>query len=339
MDIKQLARVEIKDAERGEVEAVFATLDVVDHDKDVTLKGAFEDGAPVRISAWGHGVWPQKGDKLPVGRGQIRELKTEAVLEGRFFMDTVDGHDTFVVVKEMSQLDGPGQEWSYGFDILDAAPGQHAGQKVRFLKKLKVHEVSPVLLGAGIDTRTVAVKGAKELPGGRTVNELRQLLREALDESIDAPADNAWMYVADFTDEWVVYELEGSGWATPGTFQRDYTVADDGTVTFGDAVEVEARREYVAKSTGDGGLKFSEQVEAAVAAVSAVLTRGEEVVTFRTAQGKSRLSDVSVDTLSRLDAELKRLDALLRDPSPSLTEDEVEREFARFVALTQGVHQ
>lgn len=336
MNTKQLTRVEIKDADKGEIDAVFATLDVVDRDRDVTLKGAFETGAPVRISAWGHGAW--KG-RLPVGRGSIRETKSEAILEGRFFMDTVEGHDTFVVVKEMSEDDGPGQEWSYGFDVLDSEFGQHSGQKVRFLKKLKVHEVSPVLLGAGIDTRTVAVKEAKELPGGRTANELRHLLREALDDVTDTPAANAWMYVVDFTDEWVVYECEGSGWAAPGIYQREFTVDAAGTVNFGDAVEVEARREYVAKAGDAAGMKFSEQLDAAVAAVSAVLTRGEEVITFRTAHGKSRLSETSVDVLGRLDAEMKRLDAMLREASPPTTNDEIAREFARFVGLTQGVQR
>lgn len=334
MNTKQLSRVEIKDADKGEVEAVFATFDVVDHDGDVTVKGAFEVGAPVIISSYGHST-TTKG-ALPVGMGTIRETSTEAVMDGRFFLDTQPGHDTFTVVKELSAPGGPGQEWSYHYEAIKKRNGTFDGKRVRFLEQQKVFHVSPVERGAGIDTRTLSLKGIKELPGGRTVNELRQLLRDALDEAIDMPADNAWLYVADFTDEWVVYEQEGSGWAAPGTYQRDYTVADDGTVTFSDEVEVEARREYVAKDTGPAGVKFSEQVVAAVAAVSAALTRGEEVITFRTAQGKSRLSDVSVDTLGRLDAELKRLDALLRTSSTPLSEDEVEREFVRFVALTQG---
>lgn len=153
MDTKALRRVEVKDADRGEVTAVFATLDVVDHDLDVTVPGAFTDGAAVRISAYGHASWH---GSLPVGKGTIREVGREAVLEGRFFLDTAAGVDTFRVVKELGEL----QEWSYGYDPVEWSYGDHHdGQRVRFLRRLKVHEVSPVLLGAGVGTRTIGAKG------------------------------------------------------------------------------------------------------------------------------------------------------------------------------------
>lgn len=155
MDQKSLMRVEIKDADRGEVSAVFSTLDVIDKDGDVTLKGAFTDGAPVAISAYGHQTW--KGAP-PVGKGRIREVGNEAVFEGKFFMDTTAGRDTFTVVKEMTDDDGPGQEWSYSLRDVKAEMGDFEGRRVRYLKQITVHEVSPVLVGAGVDTRTLAVK-------------------------------------------------------------------------------------------------------------------------------------------------------------------------------------
>lgn len=156
MDTKTLGRVEIKDADKGEVVAVFATLDVTDLDGDVTLPGAFEDGAKVRISAYGHATW---SGALPVGKGTIREVGKEAVVESQFFMDTAAGRDTFTVVKEL----GDQQEWSYGYDPVEYAFGDKDGQQVRFLKKLKVHEVSPVLLGAAGPGRTRTI-GAKNAP-------------------------------------------------------------------------------------------------------------------------------------------------------------------------------
>lgn len=158
MDTKSLSRVEIKDADRGEVVAVFSTFDVCDHDGDVTVPGAFEDGAKTRISAYGHA---SHGDKLPVGKGFIRVAGNEAQLHGQFFMDTTHGRDTFLTVKAMSEDDL--QEWSYGYDVLDYSHGEHKGKRVRFLKKLAVNEVSPVLLGAGIDTRTVAAKSRESM--------------------------------------------------------------------------------------------------------------------------------------------------------------------------------
>lgn len=143
--------VNVKDADQGLVEAVFSTFNVIDHDGDVTLPGAFTDGEEVRISAYGHASW---GSVLPVGKGHIRVDADRAVLEGEFFLNTTAGRDTFEVVKGLGGL----QEWSYGFDVVEAESGQHDGKDVQFLKKLKVHEVSPVLLGAGINTRTLAVK-------------------------------------------------------------------------------------------------------------------------------------------------------------------------------------
>lgn len=150
MDTKSL-RVEVKDADRGEVTAVFSTFDVIDSDRDVTKAGAFTDGAEVLISAYGHKSWE---GLLPVGKGVIRAGKSDAVLDGRFFMDTAAGRDTFTVVKEL----GPLGQWSYGYDVLKESYGEHDGQKVRFLESLKVHEVSPVLIGAGVNTRTLSAK-------------------------------------------------------------------------------------------------------------------------------------------------------------------------------------
>lgn len=151
MDSKSLTRVEIKDETKGEVEAVFATLNVKDHDGDVTVPGAFDNGSEVIISAYNHGVW--KG-ALPVGKGTIHEVGDQVIMKGQFFMDTTGGRDTFNVVKAL----GPKQEWSYGFDVVKSDPGEHEGKSVRVLKKMAVHEVSPVLRGAGLGTRTTYAK-------------------------------------------------------------------------------------------------------------------------------------------------------------------------------------
>lgn len=160
MDTKTLRRVEIKDKAKGQVSAVFATLGVRDHDGDFTRAGAFADGAKVAISAYGHKSW---AGELPVGKGTITVHGNEAVFEGQFFMNTEAGRDTFETVKELAE-DGLG-EWSYGFDIDEYAFGEVDGQRVRFLDKLTVHEVSPVLLGAGIGTRTLSAKGRRPEPG------------------------------------------------------------------------------------------------------------------------------------------------------------------------------
>lgn len=155
MDKKSLARFEVKDETKGEVEAVFATLNVKDHDDDVTKPGAFENGAEVVISAYNHKSWE---GALPVGKGVIQEVGNEVVMKGRFFLNTTAGRDTFEVVKEL----GSRQEWSYGFNVLESEPGEHEGKSVRVLKRMAVHEVSPVLRGAGVGTTTRYAKSLKD---------------------------------------------------------------------------------------------------------------------------------------------------------------------------------
>jgi HK97 family phage prohead protease len=147
------AAMEIKaNGQPGEFRAVFSTFNVIDHDGDVTLPGAFKDNAAVRISYWGH-----RWQDLPVGRGVIHQDEKQAWVDGVFFLETQAGKETYLTVKGLGDL----QEWSYGYDILNSELGKQDGQDVRFLKALEVPEVSPVLLGAGIDTRTEEIKGMK----------------------------------------------------------------------------------------------------------------------------------------------------------------------------------
>ena len=146
-----------KDAdETGEFRAEFATLNVIDHDGDVTEPGAFADGQETLIEAWNHNY-----SELPVGKGVIHEDGDKAVVEGQFFLDTQGGLEHYKTVKALGEM----QEWSYTFDIEDSGRGEFDGQDVRFLRKLDVWGVAPVQRGAGIDTRTTdikAVKGAED---------------------------------------------------------------------------------------------------------------------------------------------------------------------------------
>jgi hypothetical protein len=144
----------VKDADKGIVEAVFARFNVKDYDDDFTLPGAFEEGAPVLISAYGHKTW--MGYK-PVGRGTIHSDQEKAWLDGQFFMDTIEGLDTFKTIKGTAEL----QEWSYGYKVLETGEvNEEMRQRGiwRVIKKAAVFEVCPVMLGAGIDTETVDLK-------------------------------------------------------------------------------------------------------------------------------------------------------------------------------------
>lgn len=161
MEVKAGPPVQVKvvDEDKGEVEAVFSTLNVVDKDKDVTLPGAFGE-QNVRISAYNHQSWQ---GALPIGKGTIREQGNEAIVKAQFFMNVQSAKDHFNVIKELGEM----MEWSYGYDILERSEGKWPddgkgeGETVQFLKKLKVHECSPVILGAGESTRTISAKRLK----------------------------------------------------------------------------------------------------------------------------------------------------------------------------------
>lgn len=149
---KSFTPVEFKlTGDTGTFRATFSRMSVIDRDGDVTEPGAFKDGQEVRIAQWGHN-WG-----VPViGKGTIHADDTTAWVDGQFFLDTAAGNDTYKTVKNLGSL----QEWSYGFQILEATYGQFEGRDVRFLKGLDVFEVSPVMIGAGIGTGTDAIKSA-----------------------------------------------------------------------------------------------------------------------------------------------------------------------------------
>lgn len=147
------------DGAQGEFVASFATLDVVDKDGDVIVSGALGDlkdgmvGQKVKISSWGH-----KWDQLPTGRGEIYEQDGRLYCQGKFFLDTPHGLAEYQTVKALGEL----CEWSFGFHIEVAEPGQVENRPVRFIKRVRVFEVSPVLEGAGVDTHTVQIKSSKD---------------------------------------------------------------------------------------------------------------------------------------------------------------------------------
>lgn len=157
VELKELAPLQIKDEAKGEVEAIVATIGVVDKDEDIIAVGAIKDGAKVKVSAYGHDAI---FGSAPVGKGTLSVDGNKIVFKGRLFLTTSRGIETFQVLKEM----GAEQQWSFGFRVMgqetpdDAQRGKGAR---RILTKLDAFEVSPVIIGAGVGTRTVAVKEEK----------------------------------------------------------------------------------------------------------------------------------------------------------------------------------
>lgn len=221
MEHKNLTVTLKADAE-GSVKAVFSTLNIIDKDGDVTLPGAFGSGDRVNIAAWGHN-W----GALPAGDGTIAEDAETAVFDGSFYLGTPQGDATYQTLKQRYER-GFSQEWSYGFDVIDAEPGVVDGQEVRLLKKLKVYEVSPVMVGAGENTRTLAMKSldmpfedhseqlrvaveewverckagsAERQKSGRAISEARRVRIQSVSGSLRTAADDLEQLIAGRSDD------------------------------------------------------------------------------------------------------------------------------------------
>lgn len=167
------APIKLDDGNEGTFRSVFSTLGVIDHDEDVTRPGAFKEGQEVVVEGWNHDYG------LPVGKAVIHQSETEAWADGRFILETQAGRDHYTTLKALGGI----EEWSYTFSIDDAEFGKVDGRDVRFLNALDVWGIAPVVRGAGINTRTMALKSAKRaLPSHSTATT---------DAAWDGPANEA----------------------------------------------------------------------------------------------------------------------------------------------------
>ena len=157
-------RIDLKKAFKadkpGQGRAVIAELNVIDKDGDVTLPGAFGTQHTV--------ILPAHDRMSPsLGKNILTEADNMAVADFQFNLDkdAKTALEWYSSLKFDMENGEPLQEWSYAFEILkDGADfGQFQGREVRFLKRLKVFEISPVLRGAGEGTGTLAIKDEKKM--------------------------------------------------------------------------------------------------------------------------------------------------------------------------------
>lgn len=364
MSRKALTGLQIKSADAGEISAVFCTFGVVDHDNDVVLKGAIPQGKEVVISAYNHASWGPGA--IPVGKGVIRIAGNEAVLDGQLFLDTQAGRDTFNALKQLGDL----AEYSWGYDVLDGTPNQHGG---RNLKSVDVHEVSPVLKGASIGTRTLALK-ERRVPStlrgrrGIGVHETKTVSRpwdsaateKALDT--DRPSDLRTVYA--WVDSDGDPELKSSyrfphhhGVQGPANLRAclsgiavlngarggaDVPDADRKAVYEHLASHLrDADREPPEFRVSGAPTKFNDELLETLAGVSGLLDSAQRVVALRASKGKS-LSKVNAELLDWIGDDLRRLDALLKsaptdDADDGPSEDELASLFAASIARIHGI--
>ena len=180
MIVRKHAQFEIKDAEKGVIMAVFATLNVIDKDGDITLPGFFGEQEVVMLPA-------HDWSSVPIGKGVIREVGDKAVAELQMNLEIEEGQKWFSALKFDMAHGKPLQEYSYGFTVQEGGSSQ-GGQDAAGAKAYRtlrptpkgepgciVHEVSPVLVGAGNGTGTLSVKSA----GLKFCDELEETIKSA----------------------------------------------------------------------------------------------------------------------------------------------------------------
>ena len=170
------------DEVEGKVESVFSVFNTIDTDGDVVLPNSIKSGYGDKGVAmvWGHD-W-----KDVIGKGEIVQDENKATFKGEFFMDTERGRQAYNTVKAMGDL----QQWSFGYEVLDSENGKFQKDNtevdVRYLKDLKVWEVSPVLVGANQETYTLSVKEQSEETAEKAHNQDRKSYTEEIEEVLTA---------------------------------------------------------------------------------------------------------------------------------------------------------
>lgn len=152
-ETKSLTMERMDDAGNGL--ARIATLSAVDHDGDTYAPGAF---------SWRGGqqwvpILPAHNRiAMPLGKARVYEEGDAAYAELHINLNSEAGREWHAALKFDREHGAAVQEWSYGFGVIDWEKGSVGGKQVRVLKRLDVHEVSPVIRGAGVGTGTLALK-------------------------------------------------------------------------------------------------------------------------------------------------------------------------------------
>jgi len=306
--------------EAGTVRALFSVFDVVDSDNEVTLPSFFEDGQPVPIAAWGH-RW---GD-LAVGKGVIRVEDAGAVLDGRFFLDTTAGLDTYRTVKNMAEL----QEWSFGFQVLEARPAKRGDLIVTELVRGTTFEVSPVLVGANRETYTESIKAGRT-DGEKCYGEMDGTASGSFEELSDRLAEqfqsaqsgdggmHAYAYTVATYPSHFVAVLWRLDLDEPQYWDVNYSLSSDGTITLGDMRQVEPQTNFVpVKGIGIGydlhaarvGLVVQEYVKRTQAGSALRAREGRKISETR----RSQIAEVVTGLRSHADL----LDAIHAETAPA----------------------
>lgn len=160
----QAAHVKSVGSDEGTFEAIVAVFNNVDSYGDVILKGAFAD----TLEEWGGSgypipvVWSHDKDDPFSHIGHVTEAKetdTGLLVKGALDLENPKAAQVHRLLKG-----GRVKEFSFAFSYTpeDVNPAKRDGVEVRELKRLKLYEVGPTLVGANPATELLSVKSAGE---------------------------------------------------------------------------------------------------------------------------------------------------------------------------------
>lgn len=175
--------------EAGHGLARLADMRAIDHDGDTYTLGAFswkeggEQWVPL-LPAHNRGA-------MSFGKARVYEENGVAFAELHLNLNTAAGKDWHSTLKFDLATGRPAQEWSYGFAVVDAVNEQRGAETVRNLKRVDVHEVSPVIRGAGVGTGTLSMKSR-----GSFAEQIDAVIAE-IDDVVDRAGGVAALRVAE----------------------------------------------------------------------------------------------------------------------------------------------
>ncbi len=170
----------------GQFKAVVSVFGNEDSVGDVVMPGAFKADLE---------RWESKGDPLPVIWSHdwadpfshigsvVKAQETDAGLEvvAELDLDNPKAQQVYRLLKGRRVT-----QFSFAYDVEDAGWGEKDGREVFELRKLKVHEVGPCLIGANQETELLAVKARHLADGAKAGRVLSQKNYDRLVEARDA---------------------------------------------------------------------------------------------------------------------------------------------------------
>ncbi|RJQ67332.1 MAG: HK97 family phage prohead protease [Desulfobacteraceae bacterium] len=148
----QIKLLETKDEkgntkDKGVIEAYVSIFDNVDLGGDKIIKGAFADSLKKKFPV---GCWMHNWDEPIAKTLEAREDKRGLYIKGKLILGVQKGKEAYELLKE-----GVIDEFSIGYRVLE---DEWEEDGTRLLKKLRLYEWSPVLVGMNPDTELLNVK-------------------------------------------------------------------------------------------------------------------------------------------------------------------------------------